>query len=98
MNQLLQQARERIAKFAEHGGAGRFAREVRAGCWDRRSDIQSELRKLTVASLAQMEAPELKRRQRELVDADTSEWDWAEEMGRVFVLEAIDAELKGRSS
>jgi hypothetical protein len=32
--------RERIARLADEDGERMFAREVRAGCWDHRSDVQ----------------------------------------------------------
>lgn len=40
----LERARERIAKAAERDGEMIFAREVRAGAWDHRNDVQAALR------------------------------------------------------
>lgn len=40
----LQDARERVAKCAERDGEHGFAGEVRAGCWDHRSDVQAAMR------------------------------------------------------
>jgi hypothetical protein len=37
-------ARERVARLAERDGEVIFAREVRAGCWDHREDVQAALR------------------------------------------------------
>lgn len=37
----IEQARETIAKLADLEGETVFAREVRAGCWDHRNDVQS---------------------------------------------------------
>jgi hypothetical protein len=37
----IEQARETIAKLAEQEGERQFAREVRAGAWDHRSDVQA---------------------------------------------------------
>ena len=39
----IEAARERIAKLAEKDGEYVFAREVRAGCWDHRNDVQAAL-------------------------------------------------------
>lgn len=36
-------ARERVARLAEKDGEVVFAREVRAGCWDHRNDVQAAL-------------------------------------------------------
>lgn len=38
-----EQAREILAKRAEQDGETAFAREVRAGCWDHRPDLQAVL-------------------------------------------------------
>ncbi len=35
----IQKGREKIAKLAEADGEIKFAREVRAGCWDHRLDV-----------------------------------------------------------
>lgn len=43
-DQKLIEARERVAKCAERDGEMVFAREVRAGCWDHRNDVQAALR------------------------------------------------------
>lgn len=40
----IEQARELIAKLAEKDGEIQFAREVRAGCWDHRNDVQAALK------------------------------------------------------
>jgi hypothetical protein len=40
----IETARERVAKVAEAHGEHQFAREVRAGCWDHRNDVQAALR------------------------------------------------------
>lgn len=40
----IEEARERVAKLAERDGETSFAREVRAGCWDHRGDVQAALR------------------------------------------------------
>jgi hypothetical protein len=40
----IEQAREKIASLAEADGEIVFAREVRAGCWDHRNDVQVALR------------------------------------------------------
>lgn len=40
----IEEARERVARVAEKDGETLFAREVRAGCWDHRSDVQAALR------------------------------------------------------
>ena len=37
--------REVIARMAESDGEARFAREVRAGCWDHRHDVSREIEK-----------------------------------------------------
>lgn len=39
----IEQAREMIALWAEAEGETTFAREVRAGCWDHRNDVQQAL-------------------------------------------------------
>lgn len=39
----IEDAREALAKRAEQDGEVTFAREVRAGCWDHRSDPQAVL-------------------------------------------------------
>lgn len=39
----IEQARERVAKIAEINKEYIFAREVRAGCWDHRNDVQHVL-------------------------------------------------------
>ncbi len=39
----IEEARERVAKIAEQNGEVIFAREVRAGCWDHRNDVQAVL-------------------------------------------------------
>lgn len=39
----LEEARERVAAVAEKHGEHVFAGEVRAGCWDHRSDVQAAL-------------------------------------------------------
>lgn len=43
---LLQKAREEIAQKAEFDGEFIFAREVRAGCWDDRNDVQAALSRI----------------------------------------------------
>jgi len=43
MTRTIEQAREHIAKLAEADGELVFAREVRAGCWDHRQDVQHAL-------------------------------------------------------
>lgn len=40
----IEQAREVVATAAEADGELKFAREVRAGCWDSRHDVQAALR------------------------------------------------------
>jgi hypothetical protein len=40
----IQCARNRVAMLAERDGHIWFAREVRAGCWDDRNDVQAALR------------------------------------------------------
>lgn len=40
----IEEARERVAKLAEKDGEIIFAREVRAGAWDHRNDVQAALR------------------------------------------------------
>jgi hypothetical protein len=45
----IKQAREIIAKLAEKAGEYTFAREVRAGCWDHRYDVQAALKGLIKA-------------------------------------------------
>ncbi|MBN9601847.1 MAG: hypothetical protein J0G33_02840 [Afipia felis] len=40
----IEEARERVATLAGEDGEIIFAREVRAGCWDHRSDVQAALR------------------------------------------------------
>jgi hypothetical protein len=40
----LEAARERVSKIAERDGEVLFAREVRAGAWDHRPDVQAALR------------------------------------------------------
>lgn len=40
----IEEARERVAVLAERDGEIVFAREVRAGCWDHRNDVQAALR------------------------------------------------------
>jgi hypothetical protein len=37
----IKEARERVAKAATRDGEHRFAREVLAGCWDHRRDVQA---------------------------------------------------------
>jgi hypothetical protein len=37
----IEQAREYVATLADREGENQFAREVRAGCWDHRNDVQS---------------------------------------------------------
>ena len=44
MSVTIESARERVAALAEKNGELRFAREVRAGCWDHRSDVQAAAR------------------------------------------------------
>ena len=39
----IEEAREVVATAAEANGETKFAREVRAGAWDSRSDIQAAL-------------------------------------------------------
>lgn len=39
----IEYAREYVAKLAEREGQHVFASEVRAGCWDHRSDVQKAL-------------------------------------------------------
>jgi len=39
----IEEARERVAKLAEKDKEFVFAREVRAGCWDHRNDVQAAL-------------------------------------------------------
>lgn len=36
----IQQGREQVAKLARADGEETFAREVQAGCWDHRNDVQ----------------------------------------------------------
>lgn len=43
MIRTLEQAREYVAALAEREGEKQFAREVRSGCWDHRSDVQRAL-------------------------------------------------------
>lgn len=40
----IEEAREYVASLAEKEGEIRFAREVRAGLWDHRRDVQSALK------------------------------------------------------
>lgn len=40
----IEQAREYVASLADKESETQFAREVRAGCWDHRSDVQSVLK------------------------------------------------------
>lgn len=40
----IEEARERVAKLADRDREVQFAREVRAGCWDHRNDVQAALR------------------------------------------------------
>jgi hypothetical protein len=40
----IEEARERVAQLAERDGEEQFAREVRAGAWDHRNDVQAALR------------------------------------------------------
>ncbi len=40
----IESARERLAKVAELAGQHQFAREVRAGAWDHRTDVQAAFR------------------------------------------------------
>ena len=40
----IEEARERVARAAERDGEIVFAREVRAGSWDHRNDVQAALR------------------------------------------------------
>ncbi len=40
----IEEAREYVAKLAEAEGELRFAREVKAGAWDHRNDVQSALK------------------------------------------------------
>jgi len=44
MGVTIEEARECVATAAEADGEWKFAREVRAGAWDTRSDIQAALR------------------------------------------------------
>ena len=39
----IEAGREKIAKLAEADGELVFAREVRAGCWDHRSDVANAI-------------------------------------------------------
>jgi hypothetical protein len=39
----IEQARETVATLADAEGERTFAREVRAGCWDHRNDVQRAL-------------------------------------------------------
>ena len=43
----IEEAREIIARLADEEGEAVFAREVRAGCWDNRTDLQTVLRGTT---------------------------------------------------
>lgn len=43
MPKTIEEAREHIAALAEADGELTFAREVRAGVWDHRSDVQTAL-------------------------------------------------------
>jgi hypothetical protein len=43
MTITIEQARERVARVAEADGELQFAREVRAGAWDHRNDVQAAL-------------------------------------------------------
>lgn len=43
MPRSIEEARNYIAKLAEADGELKFAREVRAGCWDHRADVQRAL-------------------------------------------------------
>lgn len=40
----IEEAREYVASLADQEGEKQFAREVRAGCWDHRNDVQSALK------------------------------------------------------
>ena len=40
----IEEAREYVATLADKEGEKQFAREVRAGCWDHRRDVQSALK------------------------------------------------------
>lgn len=40
----IEQAREFVARLADQESETQFAREVRAGCWDHRADVQSALK------------------------------------------------------
>lgn len=45
MNKMtIEEAREYVANLADKEGEKQFAREVRAGSWDHRRDIQSALK------------------------------------------------------
>jgi len=39
----IEDARQRLARVAEQNGERQFAREVLAGCWDHRNDLQAVL-------------------------------------------------------
>jgi hypothetical protein len=43
-SETIEQAREHVAKAAERHGETWFAREVRSGVWDHRSDVQACLK------------------------------------------------------
>lgn len=43
MARTIEEARNHIAKLAEADGELKFAREVRAGAWDHRADVQRAL-------------------------------------------------------
>lgn len=40
----IEEAREYVAKLADQENEIQFAKEVRAGCWDHRDDVQSALK------------------------------------------------------
>jgi hypothetical protein len=39
----IEEAREVIARLADAAGEVKFAREVRAGCWDHRGDVRAAM-------------------------------------------------------
>lgn len=59
MTKTIEQARDFIAALAEREGEMQFAREVRAGAWDHRRDVQAAMTNANfrVRPLAEVKQP-----------------------------------------
>ena len=65
----IQEAREYVAKLADKEGETQFAREVRAGAWDHRRDVQSALVKPFVPRALNRPADESPSYRAAMIDA-----------------------------